>query len=432
MNDSTKKPDLRPANENPWYCLATLHGEQRYDGISKDKELANKNVAAWNEWINTGPDDFARLAKTEELFARRTSLRLPKLGSSPDFSHTHFDHIVDFERFQFTRKTTFRSAKFSCNVSFSGALFAAEADFALATFAANANFAFSHFKYADFLSAVFSAYADFESTTFSGASSFSSAVFTRTADFRSAKFHGGAQFNWGTFSGATNFVSATFSSTANFKGTRFSNSILFINAMFAEITNFVNARFEHQVPDFRGATMHEATEWHGATWPKPPDSRLDAQGQVYAYERLKQEMERLKKHEDEQNFFRRELRARRGLVRTLSGGWFLNLAYQALSAYGDSVTRPLLWMTGVFAVGTTIFARAPLYCGAPMPIKLAAKLSFANIFVFLPDKREIMMNSKMIECLSNTTQAVSAAQSLFSVVLLFLFGLALRNRFRMK
>jgi hypothetical protein len=67
-----------------------------------------------------------------------------------------------------------------------------------------------------------------------------------------------------------------------------------------------------------------------------------------------------------------------------------------------------------------------------MPIKLAVKLSFANIFVFLPDKREIMTTAKMVECLSNTTQAVSAAQSLIGVVLLFLVGLAVRNRFRMK
>ena len=67
-----------------------------------------------------------------------------------------------------------------------------------------------------------------------------------------------------------------------------------------------------------------------------------------------------------------------------------------------------------------------------MPIKLATKLSFANIFVFLPDKREIMLTNKMVECLSNTTQAVSASQSMLGVVLLFLLGLALRNQFRMK
>jgi hypothetical protein len=94
--------------------------------------------------------------------------------------------------------------------------------------------------------------------------------------------------------------------------------------------------------------------------------------------------------------------------------------------------RPLGWLIVLLGAGTAIFARNSLYCGAPMPIGLAAKLSFANIFLFLPKKREIMMTDKMVECLSNTTQAVSAAQSLAGVVLLFLLGLALRNRFRMR
>jgi hypothetical protein len=62
---------------------------------------------------------------------------------------------------------------------------------------------------------------------------------------------------------------------------------------------------------------------------------------------------------------------------------------------------------------------------------IALKLSFANVFVFLPDKREIM-TTDMIGCLSDTTRAVSAIQSISGVALLFLFGLALRNRFRMK
>ena len=177
--------------------------------------------------------------------------------------------------------------------------------------------------------------------------------------------------------------------------------------------------------------MHEATEWHGAVWPKPP-TKHDAQQQVYAYERLKQEMERLKKHEDEQSFFRKELRARRGLLRTFSGGWFQNLGYQVMSGYGISTSKPLVWLIAIFAAGTFIFARAPLFCGSPMPSELAAKLSFANIFVFLPDKRELMMSSKIVECLSNTMQAISAVQSLLGIVLLFLLGLALRNRFRMR
>ena len=53
-------------------------------------------------------------------------------------------------------------------------------------------------------------------------------------------------------------------------------------------------------------------------------------------------MERLKKHEDEQFFFRKELRARRGLVPFGSGAWLLNFAYEALSDYGQSIVKPLL------------------------------------------------------------------------------------------
>ena len=42
---------LRPANENPWYVLMTLYGEQ--DGIDDDKVdnvLHSKNLEAWNLW----------------------------------------------------------------------------------------------------------------------------------------------------------------------------------------------------------------------------------------------------------------------------------------------------------------------------------------------------------------------------------------------
>ena len=42
---SDKKP---PAEENPWYVLATIAGEQRSKGF--DEDLALKNRAYWNAW----------------------------------------------------------------------------------------------------------------------------------------------------------------------------------------------------------------------------------------------------------------------------------------------------------------------------------------------------------------------------------------------
>jgi hypothetical protein len=226
-------------------------------------------------------------------------------------------------------------------------------------------------------------------------------------------------------------ASATFSRNVDFSLAKFFGEIYFVNTKFATRTMFDRTDFGSHVPDFRGATMHDATEWHGARWPEPPRDSKTAQAQVYAYERIKQEMERLKKHEDEQRFFRRELRARRGLETTLSGGWLLNFLYEALSDYGQSVGRPLLGIVVCFAVGFFIFQGTPVFNGTHLTRTGAAALSFANIFSFLPIKREIMTQA-MIDGLSNLAQIVGVMQSLLGAILLFLIGLALRNRFRMK
>ena len=172
--------------------------------------------------------------------------------------------------------------------------------------------------------------------------------------------------------------------------------------------------------------MHEATEWHGVYWPSAPQNTATAQDQVYAYERLKLEMERLKKHEDEQFFFREELRARRGLTSPWSGAWLLNYLYEVLSDYGQSLSRPLLWLFSVFAVGFSFFAVAPVFYGARMTVAHAALISFANIFSFLPITREVIAG------LSGAAKIIGAIQSIVAALLLFLLGMALRNRFRMK
>ena len=177
--------------------------------------------------------------------------------------------------------------------------------------------------------------------------------------------------------------------------------------------------------------MHEATEWHGIIWPPAAKDEDRAQDQVYTYERLKQEMERLKKHEDEQSFFRKELRARRALAHRWSGEWLLNYAYEVSSNYGSSILRPMLWLFALFLCGFIVFALDPVFNGAHMKIQEAAGLSFANIFSFLPVRREIMTDV-MIRGLSNVAQIVGVLQSLFGIILLFLLSLALRSRFRMR
>jgi hypothetical protein len=260
--------------------------------------------------------------------------------------------------------------------------------------------------------------------TFSGDAFFSSAKFSGEADFSSAKFFGIAVFQWAEFCGFATFSSAMFL-----------NNLTFLNARFKTITAFDKAVFRTDVPDFRGATMHEATEWHGAIWPAAPRDSEIAQAQVYAYERLKQEMERLKKHEDEQRFFRKELRARRVLESPLSAARLLNFLYEALSDYGQNIGRPLFWLLALFATGVAVFfAMNPNMPIAALRLEAfphAAAVSFGNIFPFIPITHEII-SAIPVARLSWAEKIVGVAQSLLGTPLLFLLGLALRNRFRMK
>jgi uncharacterized protein YjbI with pentapeptide repeats len=480
MSDADK-PALRPANENPWYCLATLYGEQPVDGF--DYKLASKNRMAWNRWMASALSDEKRAElvkggfpelelapfspEEKSAFCSAFTVRKGSESELPpepterhvterqvyDFTSTHFDRAVTFAGFLFAPNADFSLATFSDRANFQSATFSV-ANFESATFSGPTDFASATFSLANFESATFSGptdfasttffYADFKSATFSGRTIFISATFNSVAVFDLATFSFNAVFARAEFKDHAEFISATFAGPIIFSSTKFSDDANFTSARFSHIINFRDAKFDarttfarsdfgDQVPDFRGATMHEATEWHGSIWPKPPHDIKNAQAQVYAYERLKQEMERLKKHEDEQRFFRRELRARRGLARPGSGEWVLNLLYQASSNYGQSVALPLIWLFGLFATGSAVFylIHATNPGSAALTIPHAAATSFGNIFPFVPITHELM-NANPVTAWSRTEKIIGVAQTLLGTPLLFLLGLALRNRFRMK
>ncbi len=543
----------RRANDNPWYCLATLYGEQL--GEEFDDELTKRNRVAWNRWMAGALNDEQRaeLVKSgfsenelvplsdSEICAFREAFNvrcgcegglLPDLTDDIDFDDVQFFRPTAFAGFIFPRNVSFIGAEFSRDVSFISATFLGEVDFRCATFACNhidfdlaifisdtdfggASFCgdacfeattfegIASFNLAKFLcnasfeKATFSHYATFESVKFSGFAGFdttifycgvcfdavefccggsffwselcgasfdaakffddvkfSSAMFSRGccfdkavflgshANFDKAIFYGNVRFCSAIFSGGVTFSSAefsddvhfdttTFSANADFGSVKFSSDVSFLNTVFKEKTVFVGSRFESGVPDFRGAASHEATEWDGVRWPAPPRDDSDARNQVHCYERLKLEMARLKKFDDEQFFFCKELRARRGLLPILCIARPLNYLYQALSDYGQSVVQPILWLLTLFAIGGTIFAITPVLKGSRMPVADAAWLSFANVFSFLPIRHEVV-TSEIVAGLSNAAKVVGVLQSLLGAVLLFLLCLALRSRFRMR
>jgi hypothetical protein len=202
----------------------------------------------------------------------------------------------------------------------------------------------------------------------------------------------------------------------------------FTSCEFKSDISFAGAKFKSQVPAFYDTKFREGTDWGQSTWPPPPKDKEAADRQVYAYERLKAEMERLNRNLEAQFFFAKELRAQRERETRHSLRRALNFAYQILSGYGQSVRLPVFWLVMVFVFGASLFALVPVYKGAPLAYDEAAGLSITNLISLLPYK----VDNDISAHLSPFAKIIGDIQSFLGVTLLFLLGLALRNRFRMK
>ena len=466
MSDE-EKLKLKPANENPWYCLATLYGEREEKG---DDNLDKQNRVAWNRWIaaalsqeqreeflRKGVDaselvPFSKKEITEFLkaFAKRTNFPPPDPKEAIDFHSVHFERTISFGGFIFPTNVLFdeaafagfayfHKAAFSSFTNFKRTTFSGFASFQEATFAAGSTFSEAIFSTnVTFEKAIFSLMCIFNKATFSGRGDFSGAIFSCSAFFNNVNFFQpafekttfseGAFFDGSTVANNAFFSKATFAEDTSFSRVEFAGRAEFTSCEFSSNISFAGAKFKSQVPAFYDTKFREGIVWGQSTWPPPPKDKEQADRQVYAYERLKAEMERLNRNLEAQFFFAHELRAQRERETRYSPRRALNFAYQILSGYGQSVRLPVFWLVMVFIFGFGFFALVPVYNGAPISYGEAAGLSITNLISFLPYK----VDNDISAHLSPFAKIIGDLQSLLGVILLFLLGLALRNRFRMK
>jgi hypothetical protein len=194
------------------------------------------------------------------------------------------------------------------------------------------------------------------------------------------------------------------------------------------ITSFRGATFKTKPPEFFGTELHEGSVWPNRdAWPIPKATD-EAEDFIHAYERLKLEMNRLQKHEDELNFFALELQSRRVLQEQKLKGSGLPIAlYGLVSDYGRSYARPLYALIAVAAFGTLVL----LLSGGPLAPWQSLGLGIANtlnVFGFRKD----FFDAVTIENLPTLLKILAAVQTILGTILLFLVGLGVRNRFRMK
>jgi hypothetical protein len=154
-----------------------------------------------------------------------------------------------------------------------------------------------------------------------------------------------------------------------------------------------------------------------------PQNKGEAGRYIDAYACLKLEMDRLKKHEDELDFFAFELQSRRVLLGRW--GWGLPIwLYGLLCDYGRSYLRPLVALFVVSVIGALAFwfFDARTY-GEALGLSVANAL---NVFGF---RRDFGLT---IDTPLSWLELMSAIQTILGTILVFLFGLGIRNKFRMK
>ena len=224
----------------------------------------------------------------------------------------------------------------------------------------------------------------------------------------------------------------------------------FSEAIFGAPTSFAEACFLSRFPDFTNVIWHDKTVFTtGETnWPvvdtrvlpkikisghfkTPPKTVMYhapsvAKGSAAA---LRHVMAKQALPEEEHFFFRREMHhaARSGPVVPR----IPILAYEVLSNFGYSISRPVHWLIGVFAFGLGTLFAGLLQTYTPWPaMGLAVATSFSNLLPVFGFGRVFL--GDVLQELPVSLKVISGLQTVVALPLLFFLGLGLRTRFRLR
>ena len=268
-------------------------------------------------------------------------------------------------------------------------------------------------------------------------------------------------FRYATFSGSANFRDATFSGYANFDGdATFSGEADFNNATFKSRCSFYQAESEKNVPNFIGAQFETAPLIEGFKIPWVKDL---PEINIEKYRQLKKFAIEGANHEQEIRFFGFETRCKMHLKHTpILTKAFIGL-YWVFSNFGQSLLRPLGALVLVWIVATAMTISTTMK--SPIPETLVSLITFehlepceaipSNAFRSKLDAiRSQSIGSSLTlpviamdkdtqhqrnQCLygqgggvPETNRIINGIQQVLTLIFLFLFGLAVRNRFKIK
>lgn len=398
-----------------------------------------------------------------------------------------------FDRAFFSGNTRFDQANFAETAGFQGTEFAGEARFNEAVFAALISFEDATFAGPTvFYKTTFSGDAHLGRVRFGGDAGFEHAVFRGLTSFRGASFKSDCRFHRARFQKDAHFKLARFQAHMNFGEAVFEDQAFFEDILWpgspGNWHKIFDRTFFRSYAFFRGATRPGSEEgerfiphaaFDGTKFERTPDIDVTSEGaarqnfedslqgaKFIASERkpassqgalrpltelergcrvLKKAMADASDRNREQMFYRFELIARNARTDTPWEERCVSRAYAAVSDYGTSIVRPWLWLFALagYAAGAYFFIGVFVVSEKLVPWQWlwdAFDLSLSRVFQPLTfwsaanlQDNELgmaLIGEKNQGLLALSVRILGTVQSLLSVILIFLSGLALRRRFQ--
>jgi len=411
---------------------------------NEDRGRAASGAAKWNAWAEIRSESSSVDLSNDTLEIR-------------DFSSFVFPGSVIFDGTRFAVDVSFRGACFKGPVFFRGAVFE-NADFRSARFENEVHFSnVRSFLNADFSLAYFASESHWHQVQFTESANFRNATFQEFANFEGTRFLGASIFEDAIFREAARFRGASFLKQVSFQRTKFSGDADFSGSSFIDPrTDFSAVQFA-KVPDFRSVEFKVTPNLHDskvryaviqdAPWWQRALKRAQDAEDAARYRRLKQLAADAKDHEQELKYFAMELRAKRFWTKSPFGADIVNLLYDWVSSFGQSVGRPVLVLLSVTALSTAIlymsatptidspYSEQPAAQG--VRVVAAFRVALSNIALLIGGDKWGSRAAAVKQLWGSESTSFGAlgdlaalGQSAVSLFLIFLIGLGLRNRFR--
>ncbi|HKO36394.1 MAG TPA: pentapeptide repeat-containing protein [Pyrinomonadaceae bacterium] len=327
-----------------------------------------------------------------------------------------FDDLVMFDESEFSDSLHFFGVTFRSDAHFDAATFTRNTLW-FATFERNAYFQGARFPGDFSCHAHFAGRAWFQQTDFQSYTRFDDSVFIGDADFSC----------W-PITGSSEHLGFAYVSFANCK---FNEHVSFANRVFRNHTDFSKTLFR-VAPEFYGSVLHQDTNFNGARFRDTGRARRRVIFGVHptdvdaarAYRTLKLAMEDVRNLDDEARFFALEQRA---LLWSRQASWsvkLVSIVYGLLGDYGRNIHRPLvLFLLSSYGAFLLYSHLLQTQCDDRVCRERMLRLTLTAM----------LQPFSLVER-SDLTPAVlmvAFTQAMINVILLTLFVVAIRRRFRL-